>query len=86
MALAPGFMRTERVLGAFQATEENWQSVPHLAQTESPEYVGRAVARLAADPKVMKKSGRAFQSGELAREYGFPDLDGRQVPPWSEVA
>ncbi|MBI3694303.1 MAG: SDR family oxidoreductase, partial [Acidobacteria bacterium] len=83
IALAPGFMRTERVLRACRTDEEHWRSVPHLNKTESPEYSGRAVAMLAADPKVLRRSGRAYRAGELAREYGFPDVDGRRVPPFT---
>jgi hypothetical protein len=48
------------------------------AQTESPEYIGRAVAALASDPGVMRRSGQALAVGNLAREYGFTDVDGRQ--------
>jgi hypothetical protein len=50
--------------------------------TESPEYVGRAVAALAADSNVMEKSGRILNVGDLAREYGFTDVDGRLIPPF----
>jgi NAD(P)-dependent dehydrogenase (short-subunit alcohol dehydrogenase family) len=82
VALAPGFMRTERVLAAFGADESRWREFPGLAPTETPEYVGRAVVALAADPGVMGKSGQAFRAGELAAEYGFTDVDGRQVPPF----
>ncbi|MGI8550364.1 MAG: SDR family NAD(P)-dependent oxidoreductase [Dehalococcoidia bacterium] len=72
VALAPGFMRTERVLAAHAAQPFD------LSQTESPEYFGRAVAALAADPGILAKSGRLLTAGELAREYGFTDIDGRQ--------
>ena len=72
VALAPGFMRTERVLAAHAAQPFD------LSGTESPEYLGRAVAALAADPNVMAKSGQVLTVGELAREYGFTDIDGRQ--------
>lgn len=81
-ALAPGFMRTERILQHFKTDEQNWHTIPALKDTESPEYVGRALARLATDPKLMRKTGGSFRSGELAREYGFTDIDGRQVPPF----
>ena len=74
VALAPGFMRTERVLAAHAAQPFD------LSGTESPEYVGRAVAALAADPDVLGKSGRVLTAGDLARDYGFTDVDGRQVP------
>jgi hypothetical protein len=82
VALAPVFMRTEVVLWHFQADEQSWQSVPGLARTESPHYIGRAVAALAADPNVMEKAGRLLEVGDLAREYGFTDIDGRYVPPF----
>lgn len=82
IALAPGFMRTERVLQYFKTDEQNWPAISALQSTESPEYVGRAVARLATDGKLMQKTGLSFRSGELAREYGFTDVDGRQVPPF----
>ena len=83
IAVAPGFMRTERVLQAYRTDEQHWRMVPALKQTESPQYVGRAVARLAADPKVMRRSGQAFRAGELAREYAFTDIDGRRVSPFT---
>jgi len=83
IAVAPGFMRTERVLAAFKINEQQWKKIPGLKQTETPEYTGRAVAALAADPKVVRKSGKAFRVGELAREYGFTDVDGRRVPPFT---
>jgi hypothetical protein len=55
------------------------QSAAHL---ESPEYTGRAVVALASDPNVLTRSGRTLTVGELAREYGFTDTDGRQLPPF----
>jgi NAD(P)-dependent dehydrogenase (short-subunit alcohol dehydrogenase family) len=76
VALAPGFMRTERVLAAHAASPFD------LSGTESPEYVGRAVAALAADPGVASRSGQLLTAGDLAREYGFTDVDGRQPPPF----
>jgi NAD(P)-dependent dehydrogenase (short-subunit alcohol dehydrogenase family) len=72
VALAPGFMRTERVMA------EHARSPFDLSGTESPEYLGRAVAALAADPEILTKSGRLLTAGDLAREYGFTDIDGRQ--------
>jgi NAD(P)-dependent dehydrogenase (short-subunit alcohol dehydrogenase family) len=76
ISLAPGFMRTERVTGAFEAAGNK----DYVNFTESPEYVGRAVVALAADPKIMEKSGRVFAVGDLADEYGFTDIDGRRIP------
>ncbi len=65
-----------------QMGEVEWKKIPWLKNSESPEYVGRAVAALAGDPRVMRRSGKAFHVGELAREYGFTDTDGRRVPPF----
>lgn len=76
VALAPGFIRTERVAGAFEAAG----SKEYLNFTESPEYVGRAVVALAADPNVLEKSGKVLAVGDLAAEYGFTDIDGRRLP------
>jgi len=73
------------VLQHYKATEQNWQSVPQLKGTHSPEYVGRAVVRLAADRQVMRKSGQAFRVGDLARFYRFTDVDGRRVPPFKVI-
>lgn len=72
VALAPGFMRTERVLAVHA------QSPFDLAGTESPHYLARAVAALATDSRVMRHSGALLTAGDLAREYGFTDVDGRQ--------
>lgn len=82
VALAPGWMRTEDVLRRFRTDEQHWQEVPELHDTESTEYVGRAVVALATDPNIMQKSGNTLMVGDLAREYGFTDIDGRQVPPF----
>jgi NAD(P)-dependent dehydrogenase (short-subunit alcohol dehydrogenase family) len=72
VALAPGFMRSERVMAAHA------QHPFDLTGTESTEYIGRAVAALAADPQVLRKSGNIFTVGDLARDYGFTDVDGQQ--------
>jgi NAD(P)-dependent dehydrogenase (short-subunit alcohol dehydrogenase family) len=82
LAVAPGWMRTELVMTGMKADERTWQDHPALARTESPRYLGRAVVALAADPDVATKSGRVLLVGELAREYGFTDLDGRVIPPF----
>jgi NAD(P)-dependent dehydrogenase (short-subunit alcohol dehydrogenase family) len=81
VALSPGFIRSEAMLDHFGATEENWREVavpkdPYFAASETPCFTGRAVAKLAADPNVFKKSGRVYGSWELAEEYGFTDIDG----------
>jgi NAD(P)-dependent dehydrogenase (short-subunit alcohol dehydrogenase family) len=72
VAIAPGFMRTERVLAAHEDQPFD------LSVTESPEYLGRAIAHLAADPARFQRSGELLTAGDLARGYGFTDVDGRQ--------
>jgi len=76
VALAPGFVGTERVLAAFATAG---RAPPDL---ESPAYIGRAVVALAADANILAKSGRVLTVGQLATEYGFTDVDGRQWPPF----
>jgi NAD(P)-dependent dehydrogenase (short-subunit alcohol dehydrogenase family) len=76
LALAPGFIRTERVVAAFEAVDNK----DYLNFTESPEYVGRAVVAVASDQNIMEKSGRVLAVGDLAGEYGFTDIDGRRIP------
>lgn len=84
VAITPGYLRSEAMLESKGVTEENWQDYikedSAWADSETPYYVGRAVVALAADPKVMDKTGRALSSGWLARDYGFTDVDGRQPP------
>ncbi|MDR6888856.1 MULTISPECIES: SDR family NAD(P)-dependent oxidoreductase [Variovorax] len=78
LALSPGWMRTEFVLAGHKTDEAHWHERPALARTESPRYLGRAVAALAGDDRVMEKSGGVHRVADLAREYGFTDIDGRQ--------
>jgi NAD(P)-dependent dehydrogenase (short-subunit alcohol dehydrogenase family) len=89
VALTPGFLRSEAVLEHFGVTEANWKEAgkkdPNFLASESPRYVGRAVAALAEDPKAKKKNGRVFSSWALAQEYGFTDLDGTR-PHWGNFA
>jgi NAD(P)-dependent dehydrogenase (short-subunit alcohol dehydrogenase family) len=85
IALTPGFLRSEIMLETFGVTEANWQEAipkePDYASSETPLYAGRAIAALAADPNIMKKSGRVFSSWGLSDEYGFCDGDARR-PHW----
>lgn len=85
LALTPGFLRSEAVLDHCGVSEANWRDAvaddPYFAESETPCYVGRAVAALAADPNVAAKSGGVFSSWGLAKEYGFTDVDGRR-PDW----
>ncbi|AUS78862.1 short-chain dehydrogenase [Actinoalloteichus sp. AHMU CJ021] len=82
VTVSPGFLRSERMLDHFGVTEENWRDGierdPHFAISETPRYLGRAVAALAADPDVSRWGGRGVSSGELAAAYGVRDLDGSQ--------
>src|SRR5918992_2047713 len=87
VALTPGWMRSEIMLEHYGVTEANWRDGaavnPHFAAiSESPRFVGRAVAALAADPDVRRRNGGSFSSGGLAREYGFTDVDGSQPDCW----
>lgn len=85
VAVTPGFLRSEEMLDHFGVTEANWQEGakkdPHFIASETPYFVGRAVAALAADPNVAQKSGGVYASWTLADEYGFVDMDGRR-PHW----
>jgi NAD(P)-dependent dehydrogenase (short-subunit alcohol dehydrogenase family) len=86
VSLTPGWLRSEAMLEAYQVTEDTWRDAtkiqPHFAISESPAFVGRAVAALAADPDVARWNGQSLSSGELARVYGFTDLDGSQPDAW----
>lgn len=85
VAVTPGFLRSEAMLDHFGVTEESWEEAaerdPNFAHSETPLFVGRAVAALAADPDVGEKNGRVLASWDLAQEYGFDDADGRR-PHW----
>lgn len=82
VAVSPGWMRTEFVLASHQIDETLWRERPALARTESPRYLGRAIVALASDPKVLERSGHVLRVGDLARLYGFTDINGRLVPPF----
>jgi NAD(P)-dependent dehydrogenase (short-subunit alcohol dehydrogenase family) len=87
VALTPGWMRSEMMLDNYRVTEANWRDGaainPHFAAiSESPRFVGRGVAALAADPDLGRRNGGSFSSGGLAREYGFTDVDGSQPDCW----
>ena len=85
LAITPGFLRSESMLQHLGVTENNWREAgkkdPNFLQSESPLFVGRAVAALAADPKVHDRTGMLLSSWELAHDYGFTDHDGRR-PDW----
>jgi len=85
IAVTPGFLRSEFMLEHFGVTSETWRdgakTDPNFIASESPLYVGRAVASLAADRDVKAKSGKVFASWTLAHEYGFTDADGSR-PDW----
>lgn len=89
LAVTPGFLRSEAMLDGFGVTEANWREAAEkeqgFSESETPCFVGRAVAALAADPKVAEKAGGVYASWELAKEYGFTDIDGRSPDWWGYV-
>jgi NAD(P)-dependent dehydrogenase (short-subunit alcohol dehydrogenase family) len=86
VALTPGWLRSEMMLDGFGVSEANWRDAtvrePHFIMSETPRYVGRAVAHLAGDPEVGRWQGQSLSSGQLAQDYGFTDLDGSQPDFW----
>ena len=80
VSLTPGFLRSEAVLESYGVEESNWRDAikqdPYFAGSETPFFVGRAVAALAADRRAILKTGTLLRSGQLAEEYGFTDIDG----------
>lgn len=83
VAVYPGYVKTERVVATIEQTgqTEDW------TQTQTPHYAGRAIVALATDPQIMTKTGEGFHVGDLAKLYGFTDIDGRQlgafiIPPY----
>ncbi|MFV2174473.1 SDR family oxidoreductase [Actinomadura sp. LOL_016] len=89
VAVTPGWLRSEAMLEHFGVTEENWldgtRTDRHFAISESPAFVGRAVAALAADPDRARWNGRSLSSGDLAREYDFTDVDGSRPDAWRYI-
>ena len=88
LCVSPGFLRSEAVLEHFGVREDNWRDAiakdPFFAESETPMLVGRAVAALAADPDVRLKAGLIHFASDLARAYGFSDVDGR-VPDFPRM-
>ncbi len=89
LALTPGFLRSEAMLDYFGVTEENWRDASakdrDFLMSETPTYIGRAVAALAADPDVGRWNAQALSTWQLVKEYGFTDADGTQ-PDWGQSA
>jgi NAD(P)-dependent dehydrogenase (short-subunit alcohol dehydrogenase family) len=89
VAITPGYLRSEAMLDHFGVAEANWRDAiakdPHFAHSETPRYVGRAIAALAADPDLKQLSGRGFSSWQLQTKYGFTDVDSR-TPHWGDHA
>lgn len=91
VAITPGFLRSEIMLDLFGVTEDSWRDAigkgapPEFASSESPRYVGRAVAALAADPDRARWNQSSVTSGQLAGEYGFTDADGSQPDVWADL-
>jgi NAD(P)-dependent dehydrogenase (short-subunit alcohol dehydrogenase family) len=90
LAITPGWLRSERMLENFGVTEMTWRdalaNTPHFCISESPTYVGRAIAALASDPDVRRYAGKVLSSAELARTYGLTDIDGTQPDCWRYLA
>jgi NAD(P)-dependent dehydrogenase (short-subunit alcohol dehydrogenase family) len=89
VALTPGWLRSEMMLEAFGVSEANWRDatakVPHFVISETPRFVGRAIAALAADPDRARWNGQSLSGGQLAQVYGFTDLDGSRPDAWRYV-
>jgi NAD(P)-dependent dehydrogenase (short-subunit alcohol dehydrogenase family) len=89
VAITPGWMRSEVMLEHYGVSEENWREgterSPHFCSSETPRFVGRAVAALAADPDVARWNGQSLSSGGLAQVYGFTDLDGTRPDCWRYI-
>jgi NAD(P)-dependent dehydrogenase (short-subunit alcohol dehydrogenase family) len=89
VALTPGWLRSEMMLEGFGVTEETWReaikNIPDFAISETPRYVGRAVAHLAADAGVSRFNGASLSAGELAKIYNFTDVDGSQPDAWAYI-
>lgn len=89
LSLTPGWLRSEMMLDLFGVTEETWRDAtveqPHFAISETPRFVGRAVAALASDPDKSRWNGQSLSSGGLAKEYGFTDLDGSRPDAWRYI-
>jgi NAD(P)-dependent dehydrogenase (short-subunit alcohol dehydrogenase family) len=89
LAVTPGWLRSEGMLEHYGVTEANWrdatEQVPHFCISESPTFVARGIAALAADPGVARYAGKSLTSGQLARIYGFTDTDGSRPDCWAYV-
>jgi NAD(P)-dependent dehydrogenase (short-subunit alcohol dehydrogenase family) len=89
VAVTPGFLRSEEMLDHFGVTEDNWRDAadkdPHFLESETPFFVGRGLAALAADPEYLSKSGKTFTSWGLSDDYGITDMDDRK-PHWGRYA
>jgi len=89
VSITPGWLRSEMMLEHFGVREDNWRdataNVPHFVISETPRFVGRAVAALAADPDRARWNGQSLSSGGLAKVYGFTDLDGSQPDAWRYI-
>jgi NAD(P)-dependent dehydrogenase (short-subunit alcohol dehydrogenase family) len=89
VSMTPGWLRSEAMREAYSVSEETWRDAalksPHFLISETPRFIGRAVAALAADPDVARWDGQSLSSGQLAQVYGFTDLDGSRPDAWRYV-
>jgi len=89
IGITPGWLRSEMMLDGFHVSEENWrdavQTTPRFIHSETPRFVGRAIAHLAADTDVHRFNGKTFTAYDVSQVYGFTDLDGRQPNCWGAI-
>ncbi|OHV76085.1 SDR family oxidoreductase [Rhizobium sp. LCM 4573] len=90
VSITPGWLRSEMMLDIYEVTEANWRDatakMPHFIISETPRFIGRAVAALAADPEKARWNGQSLSSGGLAQVYGFDDVDGSRPDCWRYIA
>jgi NAD(P)-dependent dehydrogenase (short-subunit alcohol dehydrogenase family) len=90
VGITPGWLRSEAMLDEFGVTEDRWRDavarIPGFAISETPTYVARGVAALAADPGNAACGGDVLSSGQLARRYGVTDVDGSAPDCWAQIA
>ena len=86
VSITPGWMRSEIMLETYGVTEETWRDAtaqePHFVMSETPRFVGRAIAALAVDPQRGRWNGQSLSSAQIAKVYGFTDIDGSQPDFW----
>lgn len=86
IGITPGWLRSEMMLDHYKVTEETWKDAianePGFAESETPRFIGRSIAYLAADHNVHRFNGKSVTAYDVSQVYGFTDLDGRQPNCW----